>query len=187
MNRGLRPATEELGRSGLDPVVRSTGHDAARATITGDDRTFKAIRDLVTVGEEVWITVTGRSMEPTLYPGDRVLLRRADAGWHCGRVVLSEFAGRAVLHRLMRMSAEAVTTAGDACRREDPPVRQTALIAEAVAVQSDRLTIPLLPTLRFGAWAVVPYLGARVRQTLRRAAWRAWAGLRRLAHPGGVA
>ena len=186
MQRDTWQGRTDTGPLDLRPsAVRVT--TKAGPTPSNDDRTFKAVRDLIEAGEEVWITVTGRSMEPTLHPGDRVLLRPPESAWFRGRVVLSEFSGRPVLHRLLHIRPETVTTAGDACRREDPPVSRSALIAEAVAVQCKRGTVPLLPTLRFGKWVVLRYFGATARQASRRAWWRAVAALRTVRATGDVA
>ena len=61
------------------------------------------------------------------------------------------------------------------------------LIAEAVAVQCKRGTVPLLPTLRFGKWVMLRYFGATARQASRRAWWRAVAALRTVRATGDVA
>ena len=187
MQRDMGQRRTDTGLSSVRPSVERTTTEAARPASSTDYRTFKAVRDLIEAGEEVWITVTGRSMEPTLYPGDRVLLRPPDSAWFRGRVVLYEFSGRPVLHRLLHIRSETVTTAGDACRREDPPVSRSALIAEAVAVRCKRGAVPLLPTLRFGRWVVLRYLGATIRQAMRRAWWRTVATLRTVRATGVVA
>jgi hypothetical protein len=87
-------------------------------------------------------------------------------------VVLSEFEGRVVLHRVIRVGVETVTTAGDYCRRADPPVPHSAVIAEAIAVQTLRGVIPLHPTLRYGVRRLVSFLAASAWQGFRRARWR---------------
>lgn len=178
-NRGDRAATR------LDALPayagRWAGTDGRRGAASAniDARMFNAVRHLTAADQEVWITVTGRSMEPTLRHGDRVLLRASRSSLRSGRVVLSEFRGRVVLHRVIRAGAESVTMAGDSCRAADPPVPHSAVIAEAVAVQTSRGVVPLRPTLRFGVARLLPYLRTTVSQKLRRARWRLTAALSR--------
>lgn len=184
-NRSDRATTQLAASPGYRGRQAAPNPPGGAAIANRDARTFNVVQRLVAAGEEVWITVTGRSMEPTLRPGDRVLLRASRSTWRSGRVVLSELRGRAVLHRLVRVDGQNVTTAGDACRFEDPPVPHSALIAEAVAVQTSRGVVALRLTLRFGVVPLLPYVRATVRQKIRRARWRLVAALNGMSRNDG--
>ena len=62
------------------------------------------LRDLAANPDGAWITVAGRSMEPTLHLGDRVRIRRCTS-IRAGDVVLFETRDRAdvILHRVIAL------------------------------------------------------------------------------------
>lgn len=145
------------------PPVKRTG-SAPEANLSETDvRTFMAIRRLVERGDHVWMVVTGVSMEPTLKPGDRVLLGPVMDGTLGGGIVLADVGGRPVLHRVMVQTGGFVVTAGDACGRSDMAIPRSAVVACAHAVYSGDGVSALRPTLRYGGAAMLRYLGRELR------------------------
>jgi hypothetical protein len=150
----------------------------ATASIRGplpaeDTRTFRAVRQLVERGDEVWIVVTGASMRPTLDPGDRVLLAPATRGVNVGNIVLADHHGRPLLHRIVGRRADVFSTIGDNCLRPDPPIRLANVVARAEAVHSAHGLSALRATTRFGLAALARFVGLEARARLLRLWYRA--------------
>lgn len=123
-------------------------------------------RTVVDAGGEMWLVVTGSSMTPHLAEGDRVLLGRAVARPAVGDVVLLESGqGSALLHRVVAVDGDVVTTRGDACRHCDTPVPLGAVVARAIARRdvAGRVTA-LEPGWRFGAAAALRGAWRRARR-----------------------
>lgn len=79
------------------------------------------------------LQLTGWSMLPTIFPGDTVIIERADCtGVSEGEIVLCARAGRFVIHRVTRKSADDATilTRGDAMAQPDPPVANRDLLGK---------------------------------------------------------
>jgi signal peptidase I len=96
---------------------------------------------LQTVGTELVATIDGVSMTPTIAPGIRVRLRRADGNTlRSGDVVAFEYNGRFIAHRIARIgrtraSRRHLLTRGDAMVLHDVPVRLECVIGVVTAQQ----------------------------------------------------
>jgi len=87
-------------------------------------------------GETVCLTVSGLSMGRTLSPAGEVSARRCERPLRVGDIVLIRLAGELVAHRIIAApSAGTVITKGDTCLHPDPPIANTDVIAEIIAVQ----------------------------------------------------
>jgi hypothetical protein len=82
----------------------------------------------------------GSSMVPFLFPGDTLIVRRAEPRDACtGEVVLLARKGRFYAHRLVdrKMAADGpiqLITRGDALDKNDPPFSETELLGRVTAV-----------------------------------------------------
>ena len=92
-------------------------------------------------GTELVATIDGVSMTPTIAPGTRVRLRRADGHiLQSGDVVAFEYNGRLVAHRIVRVgrtraSRRYLLTRGDAMLLNDVPVGLDCVIGIVTAQQ----------------------------------------------------
>jgi hypothetical protein len=93
------------------------------------------------VGTELVATIDGVSMTPTIAPGTRVRLRRADGHiLRSGDVVAFEYNGRLLAHRIVHIgrtlpSSRYLLTRGDAMLLPDIPVRLDCVIGMVTAQQ----------------------------------------------------
>jgi phage repressor protein C with HTH and peptisase S24 domain len=85
-------------------------------------RLLELARGVIGQGGEMWIVVTGHSMQPIIRPGDRVLLGPVDE-IRPGLVVLADNGGAPLLHRVTRVLGEEVVLRGDATHDDDRPLR----------------------------------------------------------------
>ena len=117
-------------------AARSAGPGGvpAREITVGGEQLLRIARDVSMVGGRMWITSTGTSMYPTLLDRDRVLVEPATCVG-LGDIVLVNDGGAPVLHRIVRMSGDRVTTRGDARMTYDRPLGRTDIIARAVRVR----------------------------------------------------
>lgn len=178
MTRRIATHWREALHVGRDSMRRDGTARRATASIRGplpaeDTRTFRAVRQLVERGDEVWIVVTGASMRPTLDPGDRVLLAPATRGVNVGNIVLADHHGRPLLHRIVGRRADVLSTIGDNCLRPDPPIRLANVVARAEAVHSAHGLSALRATTRFGLAALARFVGLEARARLLRLWYRA--------------
>ena len=77
--------------------------------------------------------VLSGSMEPTLSVGDLLVIRQADS-YEVGDVVVYQSGGMAVVHRIVAMDGETVTTRGDANNVADEPFSATYIKGTVTAV-----------------------------------------------------
>ena len=125
-------------------------------------------REIVAHGGEFWFRISGVSMQPTLAPGDEVLLTPAGSAVRRGDIVLASVNGRPLIHRVSDLHGDQVHTRGDATERNDR-CRADEVIARAIAASRPAGLTALVPTLRFGAKALLRY-----GRSQGRLAWARW-------------
>jgi hypothetical protein len=114
-------------------------------------RLLELARGVVAQGGEMWIVVTGHSMQPMIRPGDRVLLG-PEPSVRPGQVVLADVNGRPILHRVIRVNGDEVILRGDSTLRNDPPIRvadvvgSVRMVSRGAVIQGQRLTAPIMKT-----------------------------------------
>lgn len=96
-------------------------------------RLLELARGVMEQGGEMWIVVTGHSMQPMIRPGDRVLLG-PEQSIRPGAVVLANADGKPVLHRVARVSGDVVVLRGDALQADDGPIRLGDVVGSVRAV-----------------------------------------------------
>lgn len=96
-------------------------------------RLLELARGVVGQGGEMWIAVTGTSMQPAISSGDRV--RVGPPGrMKIGEIVLANARGSAVLHRVVQLRDDSVVLRGDACEGNDQPLHPSDIVARVTAV-----------------------------------------------------
>lgn len=92
--------------------------------------------------------VTGWSMLPTVWPGDTLVVERAESGRTVsGDIVLVLREGRLFAHRLIENAGDdgshEILTRGDAMQRPDPPVHKNGLVGKvALIVRNGKCIAP---------------------------------------------
>lgn len=104
----------------------------------------------------------GGSMRPFLPDGTPVMLRPLPGRPpRVGEIVLVPRGGDVALHRVVRIHRDQVTTRGDACRTEDPPVSVHAVRGLAVHIVRKGRSLPLDgPGMRTLGWLIAKALPA---------------------------
>jgi peptidase S24-like protein len=126
-------------------------------------RLLEVVRGVTEAGGNVWVRVTGISMNPILREGDSVLLGGFARPPQRGDVVLISVAGAPVLHRVVLRDALRVVTRGDAARADDLPVPHSACVGHALLARRESYLVALTPTLRFGVRPFLWFLAWRLR------------------------
>jgi hypothetical protein len=134
------------------------------------------VRDVVSVGGSVWIRVTGKSMNPIIRDGDRVLIGGVRGAPRCGSVVLLDAGGSPLLHRIVAYRPEGIITRGDSRITEDPPHPLSSVLGRALIVERGASSICLVPTLAFGIGPLMRGVAWRARMRIP----SAWPPLRRV-------
>lgn len=139
---------------------------------------LELIREPLQKGQTLHLKVNGRSMQPLLRPGDRVVVEAFEAErLSCGDLLLIRRPADLVTHRLIAREGDRFVTKGDASPCPDLPVLPEAVLGRVVAVEKGAGRLDL----NSPAWR------ARSRLLGRLGAWEAagWSGapepLRRLA------
>lgn len=127
------------------------------ARVLPADGLLAVARGVTDLGGEVWIRVTGLSMNPLLREGDSVLLSPLTQPPRRGDVLLIDMHGAPLLHRVRRFEGASVVTRGDACQRDDPAAAEASCIGRAIAARRGGSVLVLVPTLRFGVRPLVRY------------------------------
>ena len=127
---------------------------------------FPVVKDLIDQGKQVRFTVVGRSMWPLIRHGhDSVRLGSLHRLPCRGDLLLlksTEPHNRYILHRVYRVSANAVITLGDSRVQPDPPVPLNCVIGRVEAViRNGREYSCDGPLLRAYAWFWALALPAR--------------------------
>ena len=160
--------------------ARSTGTVRAGAGMSvGTARlTLDAPGILAIVGESIAIAGTARvraagmSMWPTIRDGSIVTLGPKPSALRPGQIVLLDWGGRPVLHRIVRIDGELVQTCGDACLDLDPPTSLSHVHAVATCLTDARGAVTLTGSPHLGVRSLLHFIAARVRLSLARR-WRA--------------
>lgn len=96
--------------------------------------------------------VLSGSMEPALSVGDLLIIQEQDA-YETGDIVVYQSGAMPVVHRIVDISGETVTTRGDANNVNDAPVSAAAIKGEVIAV---------IPLIGYLIWALKTPLGIAV-------------------------
>ena len=80
------------------------------------------------------VVLTG-SMEPTIMVDDLIIVAETD-GYEAGDVVVYQSGASLIVHRIVEIGPDTVTTQGDANNAPDAPVRKEMIKGEVVAVIS---------------------------------------------------
>jgi signal peptidase I len=157
--KSLRFATNGFLRRWRWPAVRSAGSKGS--AISARERTPKLLMNVVDGGPKQELTldvlrrhggcrlqVSGTSMLPALWPGDRVSIeRRSLQEVTVGDIVLYERCGRLFLHRLVSLPEEKfpnrVIMRGDSMPHPDPAVRPESLLGVLVGVRREDGWVPV--------------------------------------------
>lgn len=137
--------------------IRTDDHAPARVARVDPGALIQIVRTAVTLNGAVWIRVTGKSMNPLIRHGDRVLITRLRGMPPVGAVVLADADGVPLLHRVTERYGEWVITKGDSRQLADRPRPVSAMVGRAVLVRRGGTPICLAPTLEFG---IAPLLRA---------------------------
>jgi hypothetical protein len=130
---------------------------------------IEIVRAAVSVGGAAWIRVTGKSMNPIIRHGDRVLIAASRRPPTRGAIMLLDAGGSPLLHRVVRVSGGSVVTKGDSRTVTDKPHLIGSIIGRAVVVRRGSSLVCLAPTLQFGVRPVLLALAWWVRLRLPRA------------------
>jgi hypothetical protein len=129
------------------------------------------VREVLAISGTVRVRAAGGSMWPTILDGSLVTLVPPPNRLSVGQVILADWDGAPVLHRVVRVTGGTIVTAGDSCLDPDPPRSINDVCALATAVTDRRGTITLTGTWDHGARSLGLYLAARGRLALARG-WR---------------
>ncbi|MGI9076041.1 MAG: nucleotidyltransferase family protein [Gemmatimonadaceae bacterium] len=140
---------------------------SARVTEVAGSTMLQVVGEVVREGGEMWIVTTGKSMLPTIAPGDRVLLG-APKGVRRGHIVLAAVNGLPLLHRVVSAAGGTIVTRGDGCETNDRGVPQSCVVARAVALKNNAGVSSLSPTLRFGGRALLRFARSGARLIIAR-------------------
>jgi hypothetical protein len=110
-------------------------------------------------------------MWPTIVDGGLVEVVPLRRPLRKGEIVLMNWRGKPVLHRVRKIDAERVWTQGDSCIEPDPPTPLGEVVAVAIAVDQSGCRTPLRPSLDHGGRALLRYAALRGRLMLARS-WR---------------
>jgi hypothetical protein len=110
-------------------------------------RLLELARGVVGHGGEMWIVVTGNSMQPAIAEGDRVRIGQAGL-LEPGMVVLADVAGRPILHRIREVRSDEVVLRGDALPTDDGPIPRASVIARVRASSRGAVIQELRTSLR---------------------------------------
>lgn len=118
------------------------------------------------------LPVAGSSMVPTLHPGDVArIVRRDDASYRTGEIVLFACNGAMILHRVVGHTLGHLVTRGDNRFAPDVPVPRYAVLGVAltsVAPPTRHVTVRIAATLTLLALRIDPALGVGVANLIMR-------------------
>ena len=185
--RGLTPATptspdrsHAVHRGNVDTdstpglAIGAAGIPSGRLSLDRPD-VVPVVREVLSVAGSARVRAAGMSMWPTIENGSLVTVRPLPERLRIGQVILMDWGGRPVLHRIYRLDRDTVYTIGDACLEPDPPTRRADVCALAVAVSTERGHVTLIGSWEFGARSWLVYVASRSRLAMA----RAWRRLRR--------
>jgi hypothetical protein len=174
----------ESARLRAEDVLRVAGGRPAAIPMADDRAGFKlsgsaaleVVREAIAVAGSARVRAAGMSMWPTLADGSLVTVIARPSAVRPGQIILMDWGGRPVLHRVVRVAGDVVQTAGDACLELDPPTPIDRVHALAIAVSDERGVVTLVGSLRHGVRSWLRYAHARTRLMLARR-WRRVQGL----------
>lgn len=146
-------STERHAASEATPVP-SLQQSTSAAEITRDPRRLAALCELWQSEErEVWITLKGESMVPTLFPGSRLRLHCRRRDLRVGEIIAFRRGGMLLVHRIIEMPGspgadEQIVCQGDANPLPDEPVAPADVIGRIVQVRPPALPHRIRITLR---------------------------------------
>src|SRR5690242_1619655 len=118
----------------------------AAAALTRDPRRLAALCDLWQRAEcEIWITLQGVSMTPTILPGSRLRLRCRRRDILVGEVIAYRQGGMLIIHRLVQIEEDPQSGRrwyicfGDGNREPDPPAPEEVVVGVIVEVREPPL------------------------------------------------
>ena len=120
-----------------------------------------AVSEVVHAGGGAWLVVSGWSMTPLIRPGDRVLLERR-ASVRPGDIIFADCDGRPVLHRVVRVTDNAVFMRGDNGPRDPQEIDRASIVGSAVLLERGTLLVALGLSARFGLRPLVHFVLARL-------------------------
>ncbi len=129
------------------------------------------VREVIGVAGTARVRAAGMSMWPTIGNGSLVALAPVPERLRIGQIVLMDWGGRPVLHRIVRLDSATVYTAGDACLEPDPPTSRDRICAVATSVSDGRGVVTLTGSWSLGLRSWLLYAALRSRLGLARA-WR---------------
>ena len=124
-------------------MVSDSTLNTSAAALTHDPQRLQALCELWQEGEhDLWVTLQGSSMMPTLPPGSRLRLRCGGREPALGDVVAFRSGGRLVIHRLTHLDAHGrLVCQGDANAASDPPITPQEVVGVVVETQSPRVSV----------------------------------------------
>ncbi len=137
---------------------------------------LEVVREVMAIAGTVRARAAGGSMWPTIRDGSVVTLIPLETKVQPGQVVLMDWGGLPVLHRVLKIDRDLVHTIGDACVDPDLPTQLADVVALATTVSDDRGVITLTGSWRHGIRSLTLYISGRWRLALA----RRWRRLRRL-------
>ena len=124
---------------------------------------LELVREVVGSGGGIRVRAAGGSMWPAVPDGALVELAAVPSRLRRGRIVLLDWNGTAVLHRVTRVRDDVVETRGDACLERDPPTPRERLVAMAVSIEHEGRLSSASGSLRWGPMAWIRFARARTR------------------------
>jgi len=147
--RGFMRRVGRHWRAAIETRPRRPGPKGAALSVrdvtVAADQMVRVVREVSLIGGRLWINTTGSSMHPTLLEGDRVLLEPTTRVAH-GDIVLVDTGGSPLLHRIVRMHGELITTRGDARMTSDATLPRRDVIARAVRARRGDVEWSLEPS-----------------------------------------
>lgn len=139
----------------------------AAAEITRDPKRLAALCSLwQSAGQEVWVTLRGRSMAPSIPDGSRVLIRCGEVEAGLGETIAYRRGGRLIIHRLVSESIDPedgrrrLHCRGDGNKTPDAPIDAADLVGVVIDVRP--------PSARFRLRHTIRKLASRARRSVGR-------------------
>ncbi|MCL1867475.1 MAG: S24/S26 family peptidase [Paludibacter sp.] len=134
---------------------------------------FSEIEKILSAGENVSITVKGRSMTPLLRSGrDVVVLSSADEkSLAVGQIVLFRYNDRHLLHRIIKIDAEKLVIQGDGVRSTEIATRADVIgvVVAIIRKSGKKITLPnRWENLYFRLWLLLKPFRRYLLTTYRR-------------------
>jgi hypothetical protein len=152
-------------------LITASGSSGATGLKLTGPGVLSIAREAIAVAGSVRVRASGMSMWPTIHDGSLVTLVEVRSEVRPGQIVLVDWGGNPVLHRVVKIDQGALYTAGDACLELDPPTSLDKVCALATSLSDDRGVVTLTGSLEHGMRSWAYYSGSRMRLALARG-WR---------------